>query len=46
MAGVKGRSGGDRPDAPQSNFGVSAMGGAGSKEKKKILNSEVEPATP
>jgi hypothetical protein len=32
MAGVKGRSGGDRPDAPQSNFGVSAMGGAGSKE--------------
>jgi hypothetical protein len=31
VAGVKGRSGGDRPTAPQNNTGVSATGGAGSK---------------
>jgi hypothetical protein len=31
MAGVKGRSGGDRPTAPQNNMGISATGGAGSK---------------
>ena len=32
MAGVKGRSGGDRPTASQNNMGVSATGGAGSKD--------------
>lgn len=31
MAG-NGNSGGDRPNAPQSNFGVSAVGGAGSAD--------------
>ena len=32
MAGVKGKSGGDRPTASQNNTGVSAVGGAGSKD--------------
>jgi hypothetical protein len=31
MAGVEGKSGGYRPTAPQNNTGVSATGGAGSK---------------